>query len=304
MLLVEGQPFSSERLHNGQTVRPASGRRFTIHAPASGMRIAADGVRFENIDFVWNPRPEEISDPDALAILRVESSHIAFTNCTFQAATIDGFRLPAAIWWIGPRRVGGLSPAGKLLLKQCVLQNLAVGVVAQLHAPLALECTDTLLLGPGPLVHIPHLPADDEPIEVVLQHTTLRDAAGLIALDAERFPGEPASINVTADTSVFAPRRGAALVTIRSPSDPSSWGRGIQWTGQGSLLSPEAPLAVWAHGAPQLTRDEIDLNAEGLVAGKATFTGPANRGAAASRLTGWQAPLQSDDPPGIDEKLP
>ncbi len=189
-------------------------------------------------------------------------------------------------------------------MNRCVLAQVSAGIVAQLKAPLGMQIIDTLMLGPGAMLHVTHGPASDEPIELGVRHVTLRDAAGLMTIVAERVPLEPPSINVTADACAFIPRRGEALVTIRSADSPSPLLKALEWTGQGSLLAPEAPLAVWVHaGGPKPAREEVELAADGLVSSKVVFAG-ATAATNGSRLIGWQAPLQSAEPPGIDDSLP
>ena len=75
----------------------------------------------------------------------------------------------------------------------------------------------------------------------------------------------------------------------------------IRWAGQGSLLAPQTPVIVWrgADGRERMV-DESSLSIAGLVRSDVGFAGQPAADPAASRLTRWQAPLQSADPPGID----
>ncbi|MBN2295704.1 MAG: hypothetical protein JXM70_24950, partial [Pirellulales bacterium] len=57
---------------------------------------------------------------------------------------------------------------------------------------------------------------------------------------------------------------------------------------------------------PDSTPQELDdasVAIAGLVRGKAQFAAAADAGIWANRLTDWQAPLKSSEPPGVDVSL-
>ena len=89
----EAVHLDAARLKPGQTVRGADGQRARIIAPASGLIVAVDGVRFENIDFVASIFPSRPSGQEASVvgdaapartIVSLRSGKVTFEGCSFQ----------------------------------------------------------------------------------------------------------------------------------------------------------------------------------------------------------------------------
>ena len=85
------------RLQTGAIVRGKNGERVRIAAPSTGLAVNVDRVRFENIDFVWRQRPEEIVSPERSALLDLKVGQTEFVGCTFQAEAAGSYELPTAI---------------------------------------------------------------------------------------------------------------------------------------------------------------------------------------------------------------
>jgi hypothetical protein len=87
------------------------------------------------------------------------------------------------------------------------------------------------------------------------------------------------------------------------PQPEESLLRRLRIGGQGSIISPEAPLALWQgdYGPPRALSDE-HIEAAGLVRSPIGFAGEKLNLPMASRVIRWQAPLISSDPPGILER--
>jgi len=324
LVLPAGKPQVAPRwqLQAGQTVRSQPGSRAMVLVPPGGLIVTAEDVRFENIDFAWAQLPRTIADPENLAIIDLRAARATFQGCTFQAVSLEQLGGPAAIRWSGPRAAasdgrGELGPSGRVRLSGCVLSGVAAGIDCRLDAPLAVQISDTLHLGPGPLVAMPRPPRADEPRAIALDHTTLRGARALLELHSE-FRGEShnespsdgaaneaGNIAITAAECAFAPGNGALLL-VSGEGNAKRLIRCIEWSGQGSLLQTGASVAarLQSDGGKIEPLDAAELAIDGLVASRIEFAGPADSGVANSRVVRWQAPLESADPPGIDAALP
>jgi hypothetical protein len=117
-------------------------------------------------------------------------------------------------------------------------------------------------------------------------------------------PGKAAAdvgqITVTAVDSVFALDATAALVLFTGAEPSDALSAQLEWTGQGSLVTPTAVIAAWHSDRDATPRSlaEDRLQVAGLVRSQVEFVGDASAGPAAARMRRWQAPLRSDEPPG------
>jgi eukaryotic-like serine/threonine-protein kinase len=308
MVLPSGEATTwnpaSRALEAGQTVRGRPGERPLVVVPPEGIVVAVEGVQFDSVDFVWRQSPDAAIDPQRVAIIDLRAASASFRGCTFQAAANERFGRPIGIAWNGPRRARALPPAGRLQMSGCVLSGVAAGIDCRFAAPLAIKISDMLDLGAGPLLRLDRAPRIDEPIEIVLNHSTLRDSAALIGFHIERLPtDEPGTIGITTNDCVFAPSRDGALVLFATPARPTTLAKALQWSGQGSLLAANSRVGDWLKaGRPR--SEEVEISVDGLVSGQVQFAGPADAGSSASRVTRWLAPVQSAEPPGIPEGLP
>jgi hypothetical protein len=291
-------------LRAGQTVRGRPGERPLVAVPPGGIVVAVEDVRFENVDFVWRPSPDAAIDPQRVALIDMRAASASFRGCTFRATGDERIGRPIGIAWRGPRRSQALSPAGRLQISGCVLSGTAAGIDCQSAMPMAIKISDTLDLGGGPLLCLDHTPRIDEPIEIALSGSTLRDAAALIGIHVDRLPTEePGTIGITTNDCVLAPSRGGAVVLFATPVRPTTLSRALQWSGQGSLLAADSRVGDWLKVGRQRS-EEVEISVDGLVSGQVQFAGPADAGSSASRVTRWLAPIQSAEPPGIPDGLP
>ncbi len=295
-------------VERGQTVRGAAQGRPLLLVPPSGLSLTADNVRFENVDFWWLQSPEAVADPDQLAIIELRTARADFVGCTFQALTLGSIGRPVAIRWTGPGGQSALAHSGRLLLERCVTRGVAAGIEWRLPAPAALQIHDSLHLGPGPLLYLPRLPRADETTAIALNHVTLRGAGAVaevhdtVSLDA--VPGDSVGpLQLSTVDCAFAPRAGGALLWAAAP-DATHCVRGIEWSGQGSVLTAGSTVAVRSHAGRVEPLAETELAIDGLTTSRVEFAGTVDAGPAASRLVRWQAPLASTDPPGIGDDLP
>lgn len=299
------QQLVGSSLADGMTVRAPAGKRASISVPAGGLVVDADGVRFENVDFVANGSPAPRGEPAAIITLRALNA--SFSRCSFQstAGNLATDRLPAAIGWLGspPEDEGELTlPTGELTIQRCVFQDVSAAVRCEIEAALTFDLAQSLHLGPGPMIVLSEAPQVDEPITLAMDHVTLRGAAALLECRYEALGDEAGKLAVLAADCAFLPAPRAGLLVFRGAAHPGPLMEHFNWAGQGSVLAREAPLAVW-HGANGRVREAAEemIHVAGLVRTDVGFAGEAEEGPEASRIVRWQVPLRSPDPPGIGE---
>ncbi len=303
-LAVSSRYLSS--LQACQLVRGRPGERPLLLVPPEGLDIHADGVRLEDIDFVWRPSFDAALDPERTAFIDLRASGICFKNCTFQAVTSPNGPRPTTIRWTGPRRSSPLSAAGHVQFTGCVFSGVAAAIERDAAAPLGIEITDTLYVDSGPMLRLKETVRADEPIDFSLSHSTIRASAALVGLSTSRLSSEePGLITIAANNCVFVPARSGALVLIDSVASAQLVAKSILCSGAGSILG-EGSAVVRRIGAnsEQRPAKEIDLPIDGVVSTRIEFVGPTGAGSSASRVSRWMAPTQSADPPGIAEGLP
>jgi hypothetical protein len=148
-------------------------------------------------------------------------------------------------------------------------------------------------------------PKADEPIEIALTNSTIRDATGLIVFHFNRPPSsETGSILITTNDCVLAPGARGALMLFAGSTSSADLAKSVQWSGQGSLSPTGARVVARVGKSGPATTDEVDVSIDGLVSGRIEFAGPPDTGSAASRVTHWLAAAQSADRPGIRDGLP
>jgi hypothetical protein len=270
--------------------------------PRTGLVVAAEGVCFEDVDFVWN-HAAELSQADLPgAIVELRCGRGEFHGCSFRW---EGHALPPiAIRWMDPldARDPTLSlPSGRLVLKNCALCGVDAGIACQVAGALTLELTNTLYLGSGPLVRLDHCPKPDEPVSLALAQVTLRDAGPLLECRCEPMADPPGEISIRATGCAFVPTAGAPLLLLSGPVSPEPLLGNMRWTGQGSLVSPATVIAAWRRpDGSQQAMDDGGVSIAGLVRSEVGFAGESRSRWEHSRIIRWQVPLQSADPPGID----
>jgi hypothetical protein len=292
-------------LRAGRCVRTPKGRRATVLAPATGLVVDQEDVRFENIDFVWSPAVSgESTDRRPAAIVQLRVGRVTFHGCSFRLADSRDGRAVAAIQWLHPARAEEAEtslPTGRIELADCLLDGVAAGIDCHTIGALGIELTNVLHLGGGPLLRLDHCPQPDEPVALGLAQVTLRGSGPLVECRIPRGEEQPGEIAVAATACVFAPAAGEPLVQFGGAAASQRLLSNLRWTGQGSLVTPDAPIvACRATDGQGRTVDESSLEIAGLVRSVVRFAGPPSSDPTTSRIEYWQAPLQSTNPPGID----
>ncbi|MCE5303459.1 MAG: hypothetical protein LLF97_10175 [Planctomycetaceae bacterium] len=305
LVLAGDRPVEAGSLNvrAGQCVRAAPGGRATVLVPGDGWTIDQENVRFENLDFRRQPSAERGGAPATL--VRLTAGQSEFRGCWFQGS----LEPVVAVRWQHPARPdrSGVSlPCGRIRLLDCRMDRVAVGVDCSTIGALGFELKNVLHCGGGPMVRLDHCPGADEPVSLTCEQITLRGGGPLLECRVPRPESSPGEIAVQATACVFMPAGGEPLVRLVGVEGTERLARSLRWGGQGSLVSPHtAIVACQAADGSQNSLDESSLSIAGLVRGDVQFAGSSDRGASANRVTGWQAPLPSDDPPGAAvEALP
>jgi hypothetical protein len=304
LVLGSGGPLAVDVLaiKPGQRVHGGPGKRPMLMVPRAGLVVAAPDVRFENVDFTWD-HPDDPADGSA-AIVRLQASGVEFRGCTFRSTR------PAtdAIRWIHPvdRAAAKTTlPSGQVRLEDCVFRGVGAAVDCRTVGAVAVTMANTLALGDGPLIRLDHVPEADEPVSIDLARTTLRECGPLVECRQGK-PTSPGKILIRTIGCALLPREGSALLRFAGDDSPEPLLGQITWEGQGSLVGPRAVIAAWQHpDGRSETLNDAAVSIDGLARSDVDFAGPAGPDPATSRITRWQAPLRSTDPPGIDpERLP
>jgi serine/threonine protein kinase len=309
LVLAADRPLTNALadLRADQRVRAAPSQRATLVARGAGLIVDKENVRFENIDFVWEPESaHERTRREGPAIVRLLAGRAEFRGCSFQCEGLEHersspFSSVPAIRWVYPTQADPSEtslPSGRIRLADCVFDRVAAGLDCRTAGALGIELTNSLYLGGGALVRLDHSPRSDEPLSLNLSQVTLRGGPLLECL-TPRVEEQPLEITVRAVACVFAPQPGEPLVRCGGIS-PQRLLAGLRWNGQGCLVTPQTPILNWLGADGQQTVDESRLSIAGLVRSEVEFAGGRSGDPAASRIVRWQAPLQSSNPPGID----
>ncbi len=278
----------------GQLVTSPPGKRSQVVVPQDGLLIDVNQVQFRGIDFVAGTQGRV-----AKTMIVLRSEQAAFTACTFQGVASTG--TTAIEWTLSSSGSRIELSTGNLELNDCVFENVASGVLCPHEAALSLALVNTLHHGWGPLITLRDLPQADSPVSILLDQFTLRDAQSLLECRLGSAPSTAAPITIQSTRSVFTPRPGNPLVVFAGPQPNEAPWHLVRWNGQGSVVDSRLPLLGWrSDEGDVVSADETSLNVSGVVRGTIEFAGPAARGAAGSRVVGWNAPLRSADPPGFD----
>ncbi len=331
LILPSSRPLrlASLTLRAGQCVRGEGRQRPLLLVPEGGLIVQAEKIRFQNLDFVWSGQeqvrrvgfgpptqagrteahptsPTEEQSPLAQpAILRIEAARAEFQGCSFQASRSAAVE-PAALRWTQPGDDGSLDltlPSSQIRLKDCVFRHVASAVDAERAGAVGLDLANVLHLGEGPLVRLHHCPRFDEPLVLNLTNVTLRGSGPLLECVYGRVEEQPGKIAVQAESCAFVPGPHNPLILLSGEGSPQRILASLDWTGQGSLISPEAVIAQWKRpsGQPR-TLDEASVSMAGMVRSAVTFAGDPDASPTANRVNRWQVPLRSASPPGVDPR--
>ncbi len=283
-------------LKAGRRVRGEPGRRPLVRVRGPGLTVACEDVCFEGIDFVWEP--EETDDDDRPeAMLIVEAATIEFRGCSFSTLAE---RPPIVVVWRGAGDASA-GAAGELTFSDCVVSGTAAVVDCRAATGLTLKMSNTLCVASGPIVRLPGAMPADQALAMQLDHVTTRGDSAVLECRYRRVEARPGEVRITATDSALDTNSGGGLLIFSATQRPDALLAVIRWDGEGSLVTPHTAVALWRSGAKkQQVLPEDALDVAGLVRSEVEFAGQAEGPASASRVTRWQVPLRSADPPGAN----
>jgi serine/threonine-protein kinase len=294
--------LDAKAVRPNQLITGEPGKRPLVAVPATGLVLSQENVRFENIDFVWESSAASGAAARPTAMIHLEASRAEFRGCSFQSARPEK-TLPVAIAWVYPTGTSEAElslPSGELRLSDCVLRHVAAGIFCRTRGALALNLSNLLDLAPGPLLQLTRWPEVDEPLVIRLSGVTLRESGPLVQGPCVSGDREAGRVTVIANGCALVPADGAALVSLLGAGSPEKTLKNLEWSGQGSLVSPDTPIAAWQEGGRSQVLDDAAISIAGLVRSEVEFAGSAEAGPAASSVVRWQVPLQSANAPGAD----
>ncbi|HEV3007101.1 MAG TPA: protein kinase, partial [Pirellulales bacterium] len=280
--LPTGRPtrLDTLALKAGQTIRGAEGKAALVLVPREGLTISAEDLRFENVDFVWDNTTAATAADRETALLRLNVLRATFCGCSFQARPRLRRPLaspPVAIRW---RRQAETTadelalPTGELEMTDCVISGVSAGFACAGEGAMMIRLSNVLHLGHGPLMELRRSRRRDEPLALNMSHVTLRGSEGLVACHYQELGEEPGTLAIQASDCAFFPAPGAALLSFHGDERPSRLLDALEWTGQGSVVALDVPLAVWhATDGTAQRADEAAVQVEGIVRTAVGFAG-------------------------------
>jgi serine/threonine-protein kinase len=288
-------------LKPGRRVRGQGGKRPVVCVPPQGLAVACNDIRFDGIDFVWEAEQAVARKANrTAAMIKVEAQAIEFHGCSF-STTADS--PPVAIAWTGAADNAPLA-ASEIVLGDCVFSGVAAVIDRRGAGGFSVEMSNSLCLASGPIVRLHRATKVAESITISLERTTTRGDSSVLECRYERLEANSGSITISATDSVFGGNPHGGLLILSGSQHPRSMLGAITWNGQGSLVTPESAVVLWRNGSgstQELPEDEMEV--AGLVRSSIDFVGPAQGPPGASRITRWQGPLRSADPPGANVSL-
>ena len=278
-----------------------------VRVPRDGLLINVEGVRLENIDFVWDERTPAARQAEPPAILVLEANRCELRRCTFQVVT--GQTAPTAIRWIGTSKRRSTDrdfrDIGELVLSNCHVRGLGSAIELRRSGTSSIDISNTLVGDCGALCRLHEFPRLGAAVSLLLEQVTLRDSGPVCAVRCDESSVQPGQLIVRSGGSVLALRDGDPLLALESALPANSLLAFIRWQGEGTLILPDSILAAWQR-ASGLTRsvDEDLLSAAGLIRGAIEFASDNPLASASSHAISWQAPLRSTQPPGILSGVP
>ncbi|MEX2112597.1 MAG: protein kinase [Pirellulales bacterium] len=304
LALPTGRPVSAGELslQPGQRVHGQKGKRAIVHVANQGLSVACEDVCFEDVDFIWHeggkPGAGRVAIP---AMLTIAAQRVEFRGCSFSTPSDQA---PVAVVWSGSAEASDAND-GELAFTDCVFRGVQSAVDCRGTTGLSVELANTLCVAAGPIVRSYAPPAAGQTLAIALQHTTTRGDCAVLECRYRQLEEELGAVVVTVIDSALVTNPQGALLILAGPERPEPLLRAISWNGQGSLVTAETAVAVWrgSEGREQpLPEDELEV--AGLVRSDVTFAGAAHEPPpSASRITRWNAPLQSDSPPGCDTSV-
>ncbi len=277
-------------------VHGAGGKRALVSVPAEGLRVDCEAVCFDGIDFVWETQRASTRPRNRVAaMINVAAQSVEFRGCSFSTAADAP---PVAVAWTG-HAAAAAGNGGEIIFQDCVFSGVAAVVDCRAAGGLSVEMSNSLCLTSGPIVRLNGMPRAEVTIGLSLVRTTTRGDTAVLECRYPRVEEKPGPITISATDCVLEGDRQGGLLVLWGTQRPERLMSAITWSGQGSLVTPHTPMAVWRAGSrKQQVLPENELEVAGLVRSSVEFAGRPDGPPSASRITRWQGPLRSADPPG------
>ncbi len=285
------------RLRDGQRVRGAPGRRAVMQLPAKGWILSAEGVVFENVDFVVS-RPPGTDSNDAAPMIKLQGRQAEFCGCTFEA---EG-RIAIA-WKPNAGAPNNGLTLGCLVMVDCVFRNCRAAVLSEGEAAQVIEAANVLHWGGDAFWLIGGAADAGEPLKLILRQFTLREAGPLIEFARE--PPAAVPLTIEAEAAVVSPSSGRPVLMLHGRRPDRVLDR-LAWAGQGSILDGDAPFAMLTRQDDEVAAlDDEAVAVAGLARGRVEFAGAVGAGIDEQQVVSWHGPSSGEDPPGIvAQRLP
>jgi hypothetical protein len=274
------------------------------------MQIATGHWKCDGVRFRFD-RMFRAAEP-AQAVVEVAASRISWQRCTLDLGEPPRRRTgeEAAAVGVHWRSTEGATEL-PMTMEQCTFHGVGAmfqfdlsakhdrdgGIRQPRHA--ALSCENVLHLGGGPLLSW-NSDTSQNRLSLALRHVTQRNAGPLVQCHSDD-PASLPTIAVSADDCVLEPRRGRPVFEYVAAIEPALNPEAFAWSGEGSLLAPNAPLIAWTDSTTG-TMQELDSDSvalDGLAVGQVRFAGLPTTSAADSVVTFAETPRRSPEPPGI-----
>jgi hypothetical protein len=286
-------------------VRGRGGSRPRISVPRSGLLIGYDDVTFESVDFVGDATASGSGGDGAPAMLHLQAPTATFRGCSFSSVAGNA---PVAIRIASAHEsLPGLG--GELAFTNCVFDGVSAVLEAATSSSLAVRLNHCLCVAAGPMLRLPRPPGPEARLSLALDHVTTRGDSSVLECHYGRRASQCGAISIVASNSALAGGGRGGLIQFVGGERPDQLVTALTWAGQGAIALPNTPLVVWRNpenrgaGSQRQALPEEGLDVAGLVRGELEFAGRPDGPPAASRVTRWQVPLRSPDPPGADPSL-
>ncbi|MEZ6064709.1 MAG: protein kinase [Planctomycetaceae bacterium] len=238
----------------------------------SGTRVTLENVRIVAADADGDPRPLiEVTAQEFGLVRTTVQGHRSTATRSAPMAAVDH---PALIQWRPLDR--GEALGGRIGCAHA--EFFGTGDVFRcLVSPAQVHLENVLQVGDGAFVRLPD-GAGTAATRVTLKRATLRNSTSIVSLSME--PAAAPRIQLTAESSLFAPQTSGALIEVRTSGDGATAQQAldqVRITGSESRLQAGASIAMQlaADGTRQ-PLDDSEMSIEGLQYAELSFRGPAS----------------------------